>query len=89
MPLLKTNVGDIPCTDEQYSRFLEKCPRCKGSGSYNYFPHENRLKTLFHRLTGASKCLSCHGSGTVLTEEGKEFVARVDSDMRWKAMQSR
>jgi DnaJ-class molecular chaperone len=87
MPHLTTNVGDIPCTDEQYARFLEKCHRCEGSGFYNYFPHENRFKILFLRLIGALKCLTCHGTGKVLTEEGKEFVARADSDARWKALQ--
>lgn len=87
MPLLRTSAGEFICTDEQFARFIDKCGRCGGSGFYNYFPHENRLKILFLRLTGRMKCIPCRGTGKVLSEEGKEFVAHADSDARWKARQ--
>ena len=72
MPYVKTPEGDIEITEE----FLETCPRCGGTGKYQYFPYANKLVALFHRLTGATRCIRCKGSGKTLTEHGRALVDR-------------
>jgi hypothetical protein len=57
-------------------------------GLVNYFPHENKLKTMFYRLIGGLRCIACRGSGKMLTEQGRAFVERKDFEARWEAMKT-
>lgn len=82
MPILKTTAGEIDIPEE----LVEPCPRCEGKGWYNYFPHENKLKTMFYRLIGGPRCLQCGGSGKTLTEQGRALAERKEFEARWEAM---
>lgn len=62
---------------------FETCSRCEGKGWYNYFDYESQLKIMFYRLIGALRCIQCGGRGKTLTEQGRDFVERKESQARW------
>ena len=83
MPYVKNSAGEsFHVADE----LLENCQRCEGKGWYNYWPHQNKLKTMFFRLIGGLRCVACSGSGKTLSEQGRAFIARKESEAFWKAV---